>query len=375
MPIKRKQISGILTDLEKKMVIIVGPRQVGKTWIAKEIMKGFSRTQYLNWDNPQDRLIIKKAEFPQTLELLVLDEIHKMRNWKSFVKGIYDTKPANMRILITGSAKLNALKKVGDAMTGRYFAHRILPLSIAELRGTAYEDNLERLLDRGGFPEPFLAESETDVQRWHNQYIENNIRTEVLDFASVQDLSAMADVIKILRTRVGSPLSYKNIADDIGISSLTVKRYIHILEDLHLVFIVRTYTKKIARAIKKEPKIYFYDAGLVVDPAARFENFVALALLKHSFYLHDMKGINMQVAYVRTKEDREVDFALIIDDELQELIEVKTSDTTAAASLQYYHKRLNVPVTQVVKDMRHAELSSNEVRIVRAQEFLKHLAL
>ena len=109
MPLERKQIKDILADLDKKMVIVVGPRQVGKTWIAREVMRHFSRTQYLNWDNPEDRAIIRAGVFPQTLELLVLDEIHKMRNWKSFVKGIYDTRLPGMHMLITGSARLNAL--------------------------------------------------------------------------------------------------------------------------------------------------------------------------------------------------------------------------------------------------------------------------
>lgn len=375
MVLQRKQIRGILADLEKKMVIIVGPRQVGKTWIAREVMKHFAHTQYLNWDNPDDRAIIRAVHFAPTLDLLVLDEIHKMRNWKSFVKGIYDTKPATMRMLITGSARLDALKKVGDAMTGRYFAHRILPLSLSELKGTPYEGTMEGLLERSGFPEPFLAESVADVMHWRNQYVENNIRAEVLDFATAHDLSAMADIVKILRTKVGSPISYKNIADDIGISPITVKRYIQILEDVHLVFVVRTYTKKIARAIKKEPKIYFYDVGLVSDSAARFENFVALSLVKHAYYLHDTKGVNLTISYLRTKDNREVDFAIVQDDALAELVEVKISDTQPSAALRYYKERHQVPVVQVVKEMRHQELDANGVRIVRAKEYLEGLAM
>ncbi len=375
MPLERKQIKDILADLDKKMVIVVGPRQVGKTWIAREVMRYFSRTQYLNWDNPEDRAIIRAGVFPQTLELLVLDEIHKMRNWKSFVKGIYDTKPSGMRMLITGSARLGALKKVGDAMTGRYFEHRILPLSLAELKGTPYEGGIDRLLSRGGFPEPFLSDSESDAARWRNQYVENNVRMEVLDFATLHDIAAMADIVKILRTKVGSPISYKNIADDVGISSITVKRYIQILEDLHLVFSLRTYTKKITRAIKKEPKIYFYDIALVEGPAARLENLVALSLVKDTAYRRDAKGEDIAIAYVRTKEDREVDFAIVKDGTLVELIEVKTSDTQPAPQLRYFMARNGAQATQVVKDMRHSELISGGVRIVRMKEYLEGLMM
>lgn len=375
MKIYRKQINDILSDLKKKMVIIVGPRQVGKTWIAKEVMTHFSHSLYLNWDNPLDRAIIKKTEFPTNLKLLVLDEIHKMRQWKNFVKGIYDTKPESLQILITGSARLHAFKNVGDSMTGRYFAHHIFPLSLAELRDSRQEDVFEKLLRRSGFPEPFLAGDEDDVSRWRNQYVDSNIRTEVLNFASAQDLSALADIVKILRIKVGSPLSFKNIADDVGVSPTTVKRYIQILEDVHLIFTVRTFTKKIARAILKEPKIYFYDVGLVIDEAARLENFVALSLLKSVKYLQDSKGKNTALSYLRTKDNKEVDFALVTDDILQEIIEVKTSDTTPSKTLIYFGERQKVPMTQVVKNMSRPELLADGVRIVRMKEYLEGLAL
>lgn len=260
-------------------------------------------------------------------------------------------------------------------MTGRYFVHHILPLSLAELRDSEQANVLERLLLRSGFPEPFLANNEADVTRWRNQYVESNIRTEVLDFASAQDISALADIVKILRTKVGSPVSYKYIADDIGISPITVKRYMQILEDVHLIFAVRTYTKKISRAILKEPKIYFYDVGLVIDEAARLENLVALSLLKSTKYLQDSQGINMTLAYLRTKDNKEVDFAIVKDDALQEIIEVKTSDTTPSKILRYFGERQDVPMIQLVQHMSQMELLSDGVRIVRMKEYLEQLAM
>ncbi|RJQ31972.1 ATP-binding protein [Candidatus Parcubacteria bacterium] len=376
MEIYRPQLKDILTDLEKKMVILVGPRQVGKTWIAKEVIKKFSKTLYLNWDNPQDRLVIKQGNFPETLELIVFDEIHKMRGWKNFVKGTYDTKPANTRILITGSAKLNALKNVGDSMVGRYFSHHIFPLSFKELAGSAFEGDMERLLSRGGFPEPFLADKDEDAARWRNQYVGSSINAEVLDFAEAQDLKAMSDIVSLLRTKVGSPVSFRNIAADIGVSPITVKRYAQILEDLHIIFILRTYTKKINRSILKEPKIYFYDIGLVTDAGARLENLIALSLLKHAQYLKDTKGASLSLAYIRTKDGREADFAVTENDVLKEIIEVKTSDASPSKHLKYFAERhKGAAATQLVKEMRHRELSVDNIRIARIKEYLEGLAI
>lgn len=376
MEIYRKQLKAILADLEKKMVIIVGPRQVGKTWISKEILKHFTKTLYLNWDNPQDRQIIKQGNFPEAIELIVFDEIHKMRGWKNFIKGIYDTKTPNTRILITGSAKLNAIKKVGDSMVGRYFSHHIFPLSLKELVGTKYSGDIERLLFRGGFPEPFLFERDEDAARWRNQYVGSNINTEVFDFAAAQDLKAMSDIIAILRTKVGSPVSFNNIALDVGISPVTVKRYIQILEDIHIIFILRTYTKKINRSILKEPKIYFYDVALVVDISARLENLVALSLFKHIQYLKDTRGATLELAYIRTKDGREIDFAITENGDLKEIIEIKTSDTSPSKHLKYFTERHDgIETKQIVKEMRHKELLTDGIHVLRMKEYLEGLEI
>lgn len=375
MEIERKQIKDILADLEKKMVIIVGSRQVGKTWIAKKVMTHFSRAMYLNWDNLEDRKIIKSGHFPDNLELVVFDEIHKMRQWKSFIKGIYDTKPEGLRILVTGSAKLNALKNVGDAMTGRFYVYHILPFSVVELKGTIYKNDIDRLLAHGGFPEPFLSNSLHDVDRWREQYVGNNIRAEILDFATPHDINAILDIVKILRTRVGSPISFKGIAEDVGIAPATAKRYVQMLEDLHIVFSVRTYTKKITRSILKEPKIYFYDVSLVTNEGARLENLVAVSLYKHILYLQDSKGERWGLSYVRTRNHKEVDFALTLNDELKELIEVKTSDTTVSAELKYFGVRTGTMMTQVVKNTRHTELQQGKVRIIQLTKYLSGLSI
>ena len=181
----RKQIEQIIKDLKKKIVFIVGPRQVGKTWLAHEIGKRFNNTTYLNYDSFEDHQIIKRESWPLSTELLILDELHKMQGWKNYLKGVFDTKSDNLKLLVTGSARLDLFRQAGDSLAGRFFTHRLLPFSISELREFSISEDINRFIQRGGFPEPFLADNEIYAKRWRNQYIDGLIRTDVLDFEKV----------------------------------------------------------------------------------------------------------------------------------------------------------------------------------------------
>ncbi|QQR64699.1 ATP-binding protein [Candidatus Kaiserbacteria bacterium] len=374
MNIPRKQTQTIIQDLKKKIVFVVGPRQVGKTWIAKEVMKSFEHPLYLNFDDSDHRKIIKDKKFLFGVDLVVFDEIHKMRNWKNYLKGIYDTKPEGLSILVTGSARLNAYRRVGDSLAGRYLLHRILPFSLQELKGTMYEGAVERLLTRGGFPERFLTEDTMD-ERLRSLYIESMINVDVLDFAAVEDIRSLHTILRLLRERVGSSLSYASIAEDVGISPKTAKRYIDILEDLYIIFRVTPYTTKIARAIRKEPKVYFFDTGMVQGGEdVRLENLVALSLLKDDFYREDVFGEQRRLAYVRVKDGPEVDFVRVHNEKAQELIEVKLSQGSGTRQLSYYSQKYHITATQVVGHTTHTEVQHNNIHIVRAKDFLEGLS-
>ena len=100
-----------------------------------------------------------------------MDELHKMPLWKNYLKGLYDTKPENMRVLVTGSARLDIFNHIGDSLAGRYFRHRLLPVSPAELSQIHEPISIDKLLNRGGFPEPYLADNDVDAERWRLQYL------------------------------------------------------------------------------------------------------------------------------------------------------------------------------------------------------------
>jgi uncharacterized protein len=373
LPMNRVQKDLIIEDLEKKMVFLTGPRQVGKTWIAKEIAASKKNSVYLNYDSVEDRRIIKEEAWLKTTELLVLDELHKMPEWKNYLKGVYDTKPDSMTMLVTGSARLEAFRQTGDSLAGRFFRHRLLPISPTEAISVGVDKPLERFMERGGFPEPFLAENPVGADRWRMQYIDGLIRTDILDFEKIHDFKAIQMVLELLRSRVGSPVSYKSIAEDVGIAPNTVKKYIHIFESLYIIFKVTPFSKNIARSILKEPKLYFFDTGLVKgDAGVRFENLVALSLLKHVYAMVDYKGRPYCLNYLRTKEHVEVDFCIVNDAVPDLMIEAKLSNPKPGKALINFNKKYKIPGMQLVLNLKREKIE-NGIEVRDARVYLNSL--
>jgi uncharacterized protein len=355
-------------DLVKKMVFLVGPRQVGKTTLSQSLLAehaaGAQPAQYLNYDVLADRRVMLAQTWPQRTPLLVLDEIHKMPQWKSWLKGVYDGRAPGQHILVTGSARLDAFRHSGDSLAGRFFALRLHPVSVPEWcahSGCTPDEALTHLLARGGFPEPCLASpgaaGDADAARWRNQYFDGLVRNDVLEFSRLQEVAAIRLFAELLRSRVGSPLSLASIARDLQISPTTLKKYLDILEALYIVFTVRPWHRNIARAILQSPKVYFYDTGLVNgDPGLRFENLVACALLKHVQWQQDTLGRTVDLHYIRTKDGAEVDFCLSADDTLSDLIECKLSDPHPHTALTRFATEWpQACATQLVRDLRQAQ--------------------
>jgi predicted AAA+ superfamily ATPase len=369
---ERAQTPYILRDLKKKMVFLIGPRQVGKTWLAKKIAEQYKNPLYLNYDRFEDREMIKKEGWPDKTDLLILDEIHKMPEWKNYVKGVFDTKSNKLHLIVTGSARLETFRQTGDSMAGRFFRHRLYPLSYKEL--PEKEPGLiEKLIERGGFPEPFCARDPVDVERWRNQYVDGLIRTDVLDFERVHDLRIIQTVLELLRRRVGSPVSFNSIAEDVQASPNTIKRYVEIMEALFIVFRITPYSRNIARSLLKEPKIYFFDTGMVIgDDGAKFENMIALSLLKHVCGMTDYLGKQMDLMYIRTKDGEEVDFCIVEKDMPVRIVEVKAGGKDFGTSLKKIHKHYGFPAVAVIKNLKR-EFKEDGIPVMPAEGFCGEL--
>jgi predicted AAA+ superfamily ATPase len=234
---------------------------------------------------------------------------------------------------------------------------------------------LDHLLQQGGFPEPYLSDNMIDANRWRLQYSNSMLVTDVFDFDKVQNIRAIKIIFELLRSRVGSTVSYQSLAEDAGVSAGTVKKYIEILEALYIIFRVTPFSKNIARSLLKEPKIYFFDTGLVKgDAGAQLENLVAVCLLKHVYAKIDYQAENSGLYYLRTKDEEEVDFALVKDNVVEKMIEVKNSNHDISKSLYVFHKKYGFPAIQLVKNLR-VERVVEGIKVMKVEHFLSDLFL
>lgn len=340
---RRIYFSSIKKDLVNKMVFIGGPRQVGKTTLATSFLNEFQdgHPAYLNWDNEFSRKLIQKGDWPKDEPLIIFDEIHKRKGWQSFVKGIWDTWKNTQRFIITGSARLNVFRKGGDSMLGRYHYYRIHPFSLPEL-GVSSE-NLKLLFKFGGFPEPLLAQDETELRRWHLQRVSKLVRIDLRDLENVSDLDKVELLAETLASKVGSPFSYKSLAEDLEVSDKTVKRWVQILDSLYYCYLIAPLGSSKIKAIKKSQKLYLWDWSQIEDPGIRFENMVASHLLKLCDYWQDVLGYKSELRYIRDEKGKEVDFVVIRDREPLFAVECKYSDTDIDPSLIEFKSKLDIP--------------------------------
>ena len=322
-------------DLSRKMVFVAGPRQVGKTTLARMLLG--SPQGYLNWDVADDRESILRRELPPG-ELLVLDEIHKYRGWRNYLKGLYDGRRRATRILVTGSARLEAYRFGGDSLQGRYHLLRLHPLSVAEL-DIRTPGELGDLLVLGGFPEPWFGASRVEARRWARDYRTLLIREEVAGLERVQDLGSLELLMLRLPDLVGSPLSVNALREDLQVSHKSVSAWLRVFERLYAIFRLPPFGAPRIRAVKKEQKHYHLDWSLVPDESARFENLVACHLLKWVHFRQDALGLDVELRYFRDTDGREVDFLVVDRDRPILCVECKWNDAPLDRSLRYFKAR------------------------------------
>ncbi|MEI8054481.1 MAG: ATP-binding protein [bacterium] len=362
---ERTLTSHIKKDLDKKIVFISGPRQVGKTTLTKSL--GFNY-DYFNYDQASNRAILKNYSWDRSKDIIIFDELHKMNQWKRWLKGIYDTEGIRPRLLVTGSSKLETYKKVGDSLAGRYFQYRLHPFDLKEVRNLyTKEEAFKRLWECSGFPEPFIDGSKIFYHRWKRSHSDIIIRQDLLDIQAVQDIQAIETLIELLQTNIGSTVSYSNLARVLEKDAKTIKQWLQLLENLYVIFKVTPYHKKIARSLLKEPKYYFYDcAQATKEDGLKLENIVACSVLKELHRLEDMLGASKttKLHFLRTKDGREIDFLVVINGNPYCLIEVKWADNEPSKHFSYFEKYFpKIKKLQLVKEIKRDKTYPNELEI------------
>jgi len=378
----------ILLDLKEKMVFIGGPRQVGKTTLATGLVGNhFRKPAYFNWDSQQERRQIMSSAWPGDAQLIILDEIHKLKGWKRFIKGEYDTLKDKYNFIITGNARMDVYRKGGDSLMGRYHYYLLHPFSVAELSqvkstpqpfqelemtGPANKE-FEALDKFGGFPEPLFSQNERTLRRWHNERNERFFREDIRDVEIIQDLSKMKILSDILPSKVGSLLSVNAIREDLEISHRTLSHWLDILEAFHYHFRIYPFMQRSYRSLKKTPKLYLWDWSEIPNEAARFENLIASHLSKFVSWWHDREGYRAKLYFLRDTEQHEVDFLVTVDEKPWLAVEVKIQDEGVSPSLQYFQERLKIPFAYQVLKKSGVDRFREGVRIISADKFLTSL--
>ncbi len=363
--------------LGRKFLLITGPRQVGKTTLAKSLTKDFA---YYNYDIKKDMRIFKDQNWDREKSLIVFDELHKMKKWKLWLKGIYDEGlTQQQQFVVTGSARLDIAKKMGDSLAGRFFSLRLHPLDIKELASSGEDPQkaYKKLLQYGGFPEPYFTGTERFYRQWQRSHADLILRQDLIYFESVRDIEGIEVLIELLSQRVGSVISYSSLAKDIQRDEKTIKKWLQILENLYIVFRIPVYAKNIARSKLKAGKYYFYDLGKVQgDLSCRVENLVALALKKEIDYQLDYQGIMGNLYFLQNLDKKEIDFFVEQRGSSPWLIEVKMGDHQESKNFSIFESYFkSCKKIQLVADLDHGFTTKNGVQIRNLANYLAKLDL
>ncbi len=362
------------------MSFIAGPRQIGKTTLLKEYLKFEGHEDlYFNWDvlairrayrQNADFFIPPMLSWPQK-ELLpvVFDELHKYPKWKSHLKGLFDTWKGRVRFIVTGSARLDFMRKSGDSLVGRYFLFRKLPLHPREMirilapsslwlpgqpfdsfarPSSAFREAAQQLFELNGFPEPLFTGSKAFLQRWQTEHLTLLVTEDLADLTKIEKILRVEELAELLPNRVGSPLNIQSVARDLEANFPSIKRWLEALELVYLIFRIPPYSRKLARAIRKEQKLYFWDWSLVNELGARFENMLAVYLARAVSSWNERGLGKYELHYVRTRDGIEVDFLITQAGKPMMLIEAKLSDDQVPSSLLQMKDKLAVPQALVV---------------------------
>lgn len=392
-------------EFGRQMRFISGPRQIGKTTIARDFLHRHNLDDlYFNWDlrEVRDRFIhdpyffetqIYDSQASAKSVWACLDEIHKMPKWKNILKDYFDKFENAARFIVTGSARLDWFRKSGDALTGRYFLFHLFPLSLSEATGhplpapeseetaedfierrisrVRYEqDLLQQLLNYSGFPEPFIRASDRYFRRWQRDMVDQIIRDDVRDLTRIIETENIASLIIRLPERIGSPLSLNALREDLNVSYTAVKNAISALQLTFVVFLVSPYSRNISRALKKEKKCYFFDWTRCPTPASRFENYVAVEL-KTLIELWNDGGLGVfDLFYVRTKDGKETDFLVVREGKPWCLLEAKLSDGPVENHHHRHAKALGgIPVIQLTQEPKVVKKSKGNIYRISASRF------
>ncbi len=310
----------------KPILVLYGARQVGKTTLMKSIMERFTKTLYLQGDDPKDALLLEHRSSDELsslvsgYDLIVIDEAQRVKDIGTTLKLIADN-VKDVRVIASGSSSFELANKLSEPLTGRNRKFYLYPLSVSELV-EAYgkintDKELETYMTFGMYPKIVSAQSREEKAILIKELAGDYLFKDLFMFGDIRNSFAFEKLIKLLALRIGSEISYSELAKEVGISRDTVMNYIKLLEQAFIIFrLTPLYTNK-AKEINKSHKIYFYDIGirnalinntdpmeLRPDKGAIFENFFIAEKVKEREY----SGRSGEIHFWKSRSGSEIDF-------------------------------------------------------------------
>lgn len=326
--IKRLLKANILTQAFRGQVLIIqGPRQVGKTTLALEIVKALKTkkaARIFNCDDPDHRDLLENRgleSLKKTMadaEVVFIDEGQKLSTIGQTLKLLADHYKKNLQIIVTGSSTMNLMDKTQESLTGRKKVYALYPVSLEEIAkgASVKKQKLEALLVYGNYPQVVTAKKSSDKVEVLKELKTSYLYRDVFDFQGMKNADVFMNLVKALAHQIGNEVSYTELAGLLKINRTTVDRYIHILEQSFIVFRLPVFTRNKRRELSKLRKIYFYDVGVrnaIInnfnplskreDIGALWENFMVVERMKYREY----HRIEASQYFWRTYDGSEVD--------------------------------------------------------------------
>ncbi len=351
----KRRVHEALADT--RVVLVCGPRQSGKTTLARQIAG--NSVPFFTLDDPTvlESASVDPVGFVRGHDRMVIDEVHRVPDLILAIKAAVDADPRPGRFLLTGSANLMTLPHLADSLAGRIGIIRLLPLAQAELCGNRSSfldqvfagetpkstmpvvgDDLVNIVLAGGYPEALARSGWRRRQNWHLDYVEAIIQRDVRDIARIEQLNAMPGLLRVLAGYSGRPVNYSGFGAVLGMNHVTTQRYVGVLENLFMIRTLQPWYTNTLKRLTKSPKLHFLDSGLLAtlkdissDRLNReralfgplLESFVFSELLKHASW-SDHRYV---FSHFRDKERNKVD--LVMEDRRGRVvgIEIKASAT------------------------------------------------
>lgn len=355
---KRFQIDALKKQLNRSEIsIILGPRQVGKTYILKQL-KQFAKengkkTKYYNLELPNDLLEFQKtdSELFEMLtnkdhEVVFIDEFHYLPNASKLFKAIYDSHKST-KLFVSGSSSIEIHKHLKESLAGRRLVTQIGPLSFKEFC-TAFPDQpidtlLETYTTYGGLPGLLQADNAQDKIKILQEIVETYIQKDIKSLIKEENIRAFNTLLYLLAQNHGQLTSISSLANEVGLTPKSLERYISIMESTYILHTVSAYSKNLGNELKKSRKFYLYDLGirnsLLKD--FRISDRPDIGAIYESYIYHQLiKDLlpNQEIKFWRTRQGLEIDF-IFLENRIPTLIEVKKETKTIPKAFYYFSKR------------------------------------